>query len=339
VTSPIIRVSGLTVGDWIVPSTRFRLFDLLPLLRTRDIIVDVCLPGGRRVGEALALGGAIARADVVLVQKRLIPSWVVRILRSRRVPLVYDFDDAIWVAPDGSPTPAQDRARLEALIAGSSAVIAGNRYLSAWAERLRDEVTVIPTTLDTGVWRPLSHRQPNLTLGWVGTGGNLRHLESILPAVDHVLAAHPDVRLVVVSDTSPAAVANRDRVQFRRWDLRSQVADLADIDIGLMPLPDTPWTRGKCGFKALQFMALGAPVVVSPVGVNAEIVADGTNGLLALSEDDWVGALDRLIRDAGLRTRLGKAARNTVVKAYDIGRAADALASVLRSVRDHARAT
>jgi glycosyltransferase involved in cell wall biosynthesis len=309
------------------------LLNLVPLLRARDIVVDVCLPGGSRFSELLAVSGGVMRAHVVLVQKRLIPTWLVHVLLRTKVPVVYDFDDAVWVTPSGDPVPARERSRLELLVSGASAVVAGNLYLSGWAEQLQQEVTVIPTTLDTGVWSPKRRRaHQDLKLGWVGTRGNLTHLELIRPALARVLDAHPNVRLVVVSDTLPACFRNDDRIEFRRWELANEVSTLADVDVGLMPLTNNAWTRGKCAFKALQFMALAIPVIVSPVGMNSDVISHGHNGLFAVTEEDWITSLESLIGDGDLRQRLGEAGRSTVVENYDIVRAADALSSVLRKV-------
>ena len=178
-------------------------------------------------------------------------------------------------------------------------VMAGNRYLADYATRLSDAVTVIPTTIDTKLYRPELHRPrvgASVTIGWTGSHSTLRHLERLVPALSELARTHP-FRLVVVGAEAPDVPGAE--VVSRHWTAETEVEDLSDIDIGLMPLSDEPWTRGKCGLKVLQYMGLGIPAVVSPVGVNTEIVAHGENGLVANRDAAWVDHLKTLMNDSG----------------------------------------
>jgi len=150
-------------------------------------------------------------------------------------------------------------------------------------------------------------------IGWTGSYSTYQHLERIYPILARLAKRHR-FRLVIVGTEAPEI--HGVEVDFRPWRSETEAHDLADLDIGIMPLPDDAWSRGKCGLKALQYMALGIPPVVSPVGVNTEIVNDGVNGLVAETEDEWVDRLARLIENPPLRERLGRAARRTIEERY-----------------------
>jgi glycosyltransferase involved in cell wall biosynthesis len=194
-------------------------------------------------------------------------------------------------------------------------------------------VEVLPTTIDVDVYRPQPREGRDLVrVGWSGSPTTAAHLRSMEGALRRLLDKFP-IELVIMGD--PAfRLAGTPRVTVVPWSSDREIAEVGAFDIGLMPLPDDDWSRGKCGFKALLYMALGVPPVVSPVGVNTEIVSDGENGLLASSEDEWVEAVGRLVRDAPLRARLGAAGRSTVVDRYSGQGWAPRFLEVLRQAAD-----
>jgi glycosyltransferase involved in cell wall biosynthesis len=201
-------------------------------------------------------------------------------------------------------------------------VIAGNDYLAEYASRFNKTVTVVPSSIPVEDYP----QAPNSSLvGWIGSRTTLHYLKLLKPAFE-TLGITP--RIVASGD--PAQLGFE--TEFRPWRLDTELSELSQIGIGIAPLPDTPWERGKCGVKILQYMACGIPVVASPVGVAPHIITHGVNGLLACRMEDWEPALQSLISDPKLRQRLGAAGRTTVEKRFRVQRAAEAVNSVLRSL-------
>ena len=243
------------------------------------------------------------------------PPVVERLMASRRVPIVYDFDDAIYL-PNASGAN-QLFARLKSvrkvgtICALSQHVTVGNRYLERFAEHHARKVSVIPTTIDVERYLPRgAHRRDSpVVIGWMGSETTLPHLMMIREPL-RTLAARRRFVLHVVStrDVSIDGV----EVWSTRWSAAHEVRDLQSFDIGVMPLPDDAWTRGKCGAKLLLYMGVGVPGVASPVGVNADIVDDGVNGFLAKTDAEWVDKLSALIDSPALQASMGAAARRTV---------------------------
>jgi glycosyltransferase involved in cell wall biosynthesis len=218
-------------------------------------------------------------------------------------------------------------------------VIAGNSYLADYARQTNQNVSIVPTTIDTEKYQllPRSGSDHVPVIGWTGTFSTVQHLDTLAGALKR-LAQKESFRLVVIGP--PVYKIDGVDVEAVKWRSATEVADLRQIDIGIMPLPDESWTRGKCGCKALQYMALAIPTVCSPVGVNAEIIQDGVNGLLATTEDEWVEKLTKLLHDPELRARLGDAGRKTVETKYSAAVHAPRVYEILRSVvaRSDARA-
>ena len=283
----------------------------------------------RRLREALLS----ALPDVIFVYREaalLGPAWLERIFAWRK-PLVFDFDDAIYLQ-DTSVANAWARAlkspgKTAALCRLAHGVTVGNETLAAFARQHAARVTVIPSSIDTDRYRP-PERAPNRrpVVGWTGSLTTLRYLEELLPTLRR-LRQTCDFELRVIGGEVRADGLD---VSCLPWRASTEVADLGTLDVGLMPLADDPWSRGKCGMKALQYMGLAIPAVVSPVGANTEIVRDGVNGFWAKSPEEWVDRLTLLLRDSGLRKRLGQAARHTVEQEYSARVQAPRLAQVLR---------
>ncbi len=258
------------------------------------------------------------------------PPWVERAV-ARRLPLVYDFDDAIYL-PASSAANARmmflkDPGKAAALCGLAVHVTPGNEHLAAFARRHAHHVTVIPSTIDTALYvprpRPPSER---LVIGWTGSPTTIPYLAALTPALRRLRAAM-DFRLRVIGGRIEVPGLDIECVP---WTAETEVDDLRAIDIGLMPLADDEWTRGKCGMKALQYMALEIPAVVSPVGVNSTIVRPGVNGMHARTDDDWISALLALGSDPALRERLGREGRRTVDEEYSAAVHAPRMARVLK---------
>lgn len=325
------------------PSQRFRWEQYIGPLRERGVALepssfldprgmDVAYRPGAWAAKTVATAAGLRRRlhdvvaarryDLVVVHRESLPlgpAWIERALSSAGVPYAFDFDDAIYLpaASDANRRYAwlKRAGKTAQAIRNASLVLAGNRHLADWARRHTKRVVVVPTTVDTDRYRPAvrPERTP-LCIGWSGSRTTIVHLR-LLDRVLRELQRERGVRIRVIGDESYRI--DGAAVQALDWDARTEVADLSQIDIGIMPLPDDEWSRGKCGLKALQYMALGIPTVLSPVGVNREI-AEGGAALLASTEQEWRDALRALIDDPGLRARLGQAGRARVERHYSL---------------------
>jgi glycosyltransferase involved in cell wall biosynthesis len=266
------------------------------------------------------------------------PAIYERLLAQKRVPFILDFDDAIWLAGQGSLNGLFSRLRFPAKTASicrlASAVTVGNPYLARWAGQHNRHVGVVPTSIELGQYPIQPEPQEadtggRFVIGWSGSHSTLVHLESAREAIERLANQHP-LTLRVICDRPPPRPFQGVETQFVRWRADNEAEEVGRCHVGIMPLPDDEFTRGKCGLKALQFMATGRPVIVSPVGVNRDIVTDGDNGLLASSVQEWVSAFERLRASAETRHRLGQAGRHTVETRYSASIAAEQFAAVVR---------
>lgn len=339
-----MKLLFLTQYDEQGASSRCRVYQYLPHLARRGIEGEV-IPRLPSAGKLWRRANAV---DGVFVQKR-VPS-LPRLLALRRARrLWFDFDDAIWLrrGADGKVRPAslRKRVRLAATLRLVDGVVAGNEYLAAYARRWNSRVTVLPTPIDSeyysGQWivgsgqsgedpLPTTHYPlpTAVRLGWVGHPDNLCYLRRLEPAFAALAKRFPGLALRVVCSEPYASKALP--VENISWTLADEVANLRAMEIGLMPLEDDPWTRGKCGYKALQYMAVGVPVVCSPVGMNTDIITEGENGLLAADLNDWERQLARLLHSPELRQRLGAAGRRSVEEQYSLAVMAERLAALLQ---------
>lgn len=265
--------------------------------------------------------------DLVIVQREAFMTGSTRFeerLAASGVPMIYDFDDAIWHMDVSDANRRfswlKDPAKTSRLIGMARHVIAGNDYLADYARSFNERLEVIPTVIDTDSYAP--HPAPprpdgKVVIGWTGSYTSLTHLKQQLPMLRDLYAQWGD-RIIfrVISDRDLDAPGLP--VENIRWGSAREVQDLEGIDIGIMPLPDDEWSRGKCGFKGLQYMGMGKAVVLSRVGVNSTIVQHGRNGLLASTREEWLDALGQLIASTDLRARLGAEARRTVEEHYSV---------------------
>jgi glycosyltransferase involved in cell wall biosynthesis len=359
--SRVLALVGKAPG--ISPGQRFRIEQWAPHLRARHgLEVDFHVfesPSLTRVlyqpGHRLAKGVGLLRDtwrrrevlrlarryDVVLVYREaamLGPALYERLLSWTRAPIVYDFDDAIWLPSPGSVNGALQRLRFPgktaAICALARRVVVGNEHLAAWARRHNPRVTVVPTSIELArfpVQPPLAAGEP-FTVVWTGTFSTLPHLELARPALER-LARRRRLRVRVICDRPLARPIEGAETEFVRWRADEEAAQVGRAHVGLMPLPDDEAARGKCGCKALQYMAAGRPAIVSPVGVNAEIVRDGENGLCARGDEEWVRALDALAGAPERAAQMGAAARRTVEERFSAEHAAARFAEAVHEAR------
>ncbi len=265
--------------------------------------------------------------DLIFVQREAFMTGSTRFERlfaKSGAKLIFDFDDAIWhldVSEGNKKLGWLKRPGKTADIIGySHHVIAGNNYLADYARQFNPNVTVIPTTIDTEYHRPHTLPEPKreqVCIGWTGSHTTVKHFR----LAEHVLLRLKErygekIRFKLIGD--PEYSNDALGLKGTPWTLADEVDKLRNIDIGIMPLPDDEWAKGKCGFKGLQYMAMEIPPVMSPVGVNTEIITHGENGFIAGNDEEWYATLCRLIEEPDLRSRIGKAARQTIIDRYSV---------------------
>jgi glycosyltransferase involved in cell wall biosynthesis len=301
-------------------STRYRVLQYLPHLDQEGIDYEI-VALSRQSRNRLSLARRIRNFDTVFIQKKLFSFLDLYWVRKLAKRMVYDFDDSVmYKSGPASRRQQQRQQRRFAVTAGKAdLVIAGNRYLQQEALPFNREVRLLPTVLDMDRYiarEESGDKTREVVLGWIGSRGTLRYLQDIGPALEELGRRWPGLKLKIVADDF--FDLNNVHVIKKPWSAADEIADLHSFDIGLMPLTDDIWTRGKCGFKLLQCMAVGLPVVCSPVGVNADIVTDGREGFHATTREEWVAKLDALIADSDLRRQMGQHGRLRVADAFSL---------------------
>jgi len=290
----------------------------LGMLRDRGIDCEVVTFPAGFGGRQRLFRHAAGFDGVFLHKKRL--NWLdAASLRRCARRILYDFDDAVMYR-DREPERIS-RARLRSFsrtVRLADVVIAGNAYLAEHALRHNSNAHVVPTGVDLGPYREARPRNDDgrVRLVWIGSKTTLKYLAGIQTILESLAGRFDNLILRTISDEH-LDMASR-KVERCRWSRKTEAADLMTADIGLAPLPDDPFTRGKCGFKILQYQAAGLPVVASPVGVNAQYVRDGITGFLARDPGQWIDRLSDLIANPELRMALGRAGRQEV-EAFDVG--------------------
>lgn len=281
----------------------------------------------------------IKRFDIVVIEYELLPyspAFLERLLRWSGVPYLVDYDDALFHRYDSHPNGLVRMLlgnKIATVMRNAELVIAGNRYLADYAENSGAKRTeMLPTVveLDRYPMKNLVGADSGVfTVGWIGSPSTSKYLTLIASALtEHCIEANGRVRLIGSGNVSLPDVP----IEILPWREEAEVELLQACDVGIMPLPDEPWTRGKCGFKLIQYMTCGLPVIASPVGVNKEIVEHGVNGFLAETHDEWVLALETLHNDLVLRKTMGAAGRRKVEEKYCLQVTAPRYVEILRSV-------
>lgn len=330
----------------ISPGQRFRFEHYLPYLFSKGISYSVSsfysrkgwsvlYKSGKASEKIIRTAGGFFRRfkdvfrlpfhDYIYIYREAAPAgpplfeWVAaKIFRKK---IIYDFDDAIWVPI----TSEQNKialyfrwfSKIGTICKLSYIVSTGNDYLAAFAKKYSKHVVVIPTVVNTSEVHKGSQDHKNLkpVIGWTGTFSTLKYLDIVLPAIKELQEKY-DFTFIVIANKDPELPLKN--YQFIQWTKENEIDDLLNIHIGMMPLYDGELEKGKCGFKAIQFMALGIPVVVSPVGVNTTIVTHGKDGFVASTEKEWKEYLEKLLTDAQLRSTLGAMGRKKIQSEYSV---------------------
>jgi glycosyltransferase involved in cell wall biosynthesis len=338
--------------SFIGPSSRYRIYQYIPYLRDAGIGVTVA-PLFReswfkiinlRWGPLRAAAKAfyfftrlfariidilkVRHCDVYCLEHQAfpyMPAFWERITKRMNPNMILEFDDAIFLSfLHGSKIPK--------LIKMSNHIIVGNNFLKNYAFQFNPHVTVIPTVIDTRRYRPKKDYgiQGRLNIGWIGLAYNLPYLQEIAKILPKLKKEIGEFVLTIIS--SQGFELGGVEVIFKEWSYKNEVKEIRNLDIGIMPLADDKWAKGKCGLKVLQYMACGVPVVASPVGVNNEIISDGENGFLAATDFEWLEKLSLLAHDEELRRAMGRKGRETVEKNYSLRMWGPRVASLYRSL-------
>lgn len=364
-TSPQRRLKVVALANkrWgLAPGQRFRFEQWAPhLARDHGIDIDLLPFESDALTQALYLPGhrvrkatwvmfdffrrsqVVARArhyDAVLLfrEASLIgPAFYERLIAWTGKPIIFDFDDSIWSANQARVNGLFSRlhffGKTKTLCRIAAAVTPGNEFLAAYARQYNDNVTVMPTSIDLDAYRVITEPADNspFVICWTGSTSTLADFEHARPALE-TLAGRLPIRVKIVCNRPPDRPIRGAEMQFVPWTAENELEDVGRCHVGIMPLPDDEVRRGKCGLKALQYMATGRPVVASAVGVNTEIVKSGRNGFLARTDSEFVDALMQLAQSPELRSKLGREARRTVENGYSAEIVARRFAAVVRSV-------
>ena len=300
------------------PSYRYRVEQMLPRFACAGHECEVqFLP--RNVVSRLLLYRRLPSFDVVVIQKRLLSPAELRLIRVRSKRLIFDFDDTLIYDAEGRLEP-RSLNRFVAMVHSADLMVCGNEYLAEQAARYGGRSVVIPTAIDTDRFqmRPASSRSSTITIGWTGSRSSKRYLNEIFPILA-TLKGSIEVKIIAESSEGLSLDAlSGTPYRFVKWSAESEVVETAEFDIGLMPLPDDNLTRGKCGCKALQYLALGVPAVCSPVGVNRNILKHGIDGFLPETPQDWKSILQTLVENPALREQIGRAGRVTAESRFSL---------------------
>jgi len=347
-------VSAETTYPSMTPGSRVRLVQLAPHLRAHGVSLNylttlsdaeyLALTSPQRVAglpaKAHAFMSGVARAikppqpaDLLLVYRLRFLTPIPRIEPIPKLD-VYDFDDALLV---GSTFPwnrrlawlKREAARCRTYLSRARLVIAGNSYLAETARSYARGIEVIPSCVDPSIQPLRAHAETDpVRIGWIGSASTAPYLAQLMPVFERLNANRVRAKLVVVGTT---VNLRAPWMEHREWSLDTEQAELANFDIGVMPLPDDEWTRGKCGYKLLQYFAAAVPAVASPVGVNRSIIGNA-RGYLAETAVDWFRALSELINDVDLRREMGANGRAFVEREFSYQRWAPEYAALLRQL-------
>lgn len=355
-----IRVVAVSAQGLTTPGFRARVLLLQPELVRHGVRVDPWALFTQGEVETFSRGGLRQRVTVLLGARRRLahrlsdsagahsvaliqrqadfhPSLGLERRAAAGRRLIWDVDDAIWL--DASRAAGGHRLaalkgttrKVRWLASHADCVVAANAYLADFLSRYSSRVTIVPSVVDTRAVRLRRHEdRPELVLGWIGSSTTAPYLLRLARAISRVSRELPDrsLRLLLVGGTMPSE--NGFAVESAPWSIEGELEALRRIDVGLMPMPDNAWTRGKSAYKALQYMSAGIPVVGDDVGVASTVVEPGKAGFVVRDEDEWVEALVTLARDAQLRTRLGGHGRQRVEKDFSVTRWAPVVAKLLR---------
>lgn len=332
-----MRILFVTEGT-LAPSSRFRVQQFLPHFEREGIECQVVAGYGDRYNKIAATRWAAPyklaarsqrflktlvapRPDILFLQRPILPFSAIpeHLLTLRDTPSIFDVDDAIFLAPDSSDSPRR-RATFLHSVQRATHYFAGNRFLAEQGGA-PEKTSVIPTVIDTERYAPgqsTFRRQGEVVIGWIGSATTTRYLDQVLPALRDIRNRYDHVRIRIVSSHMPTHLAVEERFEFVPWSVDQEIDALRSFDIGIMPMEHSRVSLGKCGFKMIQYMAMGTAVVADPFGANADIFNGSNAGALPENLDQWSTALAQLVEDEAYRQRCGENARQHAEAHYSI---------------------
>lgn len=276
---------------------------------------------------------SVSRISDILNSNQYDAVWLNRIIVSSlfmekfiRRPLIYDVDDAIWINNERIIRQIGEKAQT---------ILAGNSFIADWFSKVNHNVQIIPTAVNTQWFIPSSQVDEDIfRIVWTGSNQTMHYLVNIENALARFLNNRKDTLLVVVSDVRPDfKVIKPDRISYVKWTPENELLAIHEARVGIMPLVNSVWEQGKCSFKMLQYMSCGLPVLVSPVGMNSEVMKKGEIGYAASNEDEWVSALEELYKDPGKGKKLGLNGRQVILNNYSVDKIAGSLIRIFRNIK------
>ena len=316
-----------------VNSCRYRVLQYLPYLKEAGIEVAVHFYQ-RTWRDKLRFYNTLGQYDIFYIHRKLFPPLEFAYIREKAKKIIYDFDDAIMYRSSSSKNPysLSRRIKFAYMMRRVDFVIAGNQFLKSEVLPYNIHVEVIPTSIDLSRYSAKRHlrKKGPVIVGWLGSSSTLKYLRNFMPTLERLYMKHPHFQLKIVCDHFLDSV--KMPVIKQKWSAETEEADLKSFDIGVMPLSDDLWSRGKCGLKILQYFSVGVPTVCTPVGVNRDIVQDKVNGFWAQNEKQWEDRLLTLIKKDDLRRAMGIRGRKTVENLYTVEVNAPRLLGILKKV-------
>lgn len=316
----------LTLRDIYLASSRYRVYQYLDKLRSKGIQCEVKpLPKKGVISRIIFIINSVCSAinkDTVFIQKILFPSPVVYILKILNKNIIFDFDDALYTEHSSEMSTirsAKRQRRLMTILRLSKLIIVGNKHLEKYAKAFNRNVVIIPSSIDTDFYKTKKkYNSSPLIIGWIGTSMNLFYLKKLDDVFEAIYQKYKDKVVFKVVCDKPFLPEKDIKVINKKWTLEDEISEIETFDIGVMPLNNDEFSKGKCAFKALQYMACGVPCIVSPIGANTEVVKEGLNGYYADSSEEWIKKLSVLIENKNLREKFGKNGRKIVEKEYSV---------------------
>lgn len=327
-----MKIKFLTIGNKNYPSSRYRGYDFVKELNKRGLKSKISPIGDKKYFlnlcfEFLTLFNFKKR--IIYLQKvdHPIIRFLLRLHRLKGNKVIFDFDDAIFIL---------EPQKTKSIIKISDVVIVGNNYLSNYTKKYNKNVFVIPTSIDLekigSLRKDYSKNNKKIVIGWIGSKWTLKYLEEIKKSLEKLSKKYPfELRIIGPKNCEDELPKFKNiTIKIIPWKFETEWKELLKVDIGIMPLPDNDWAKGKCALKLLQYMALGIPAIGSNVGANKEAIKNGKTGFLVSNEKEWEVALEKLIKDKKLRMKLGKAGRKTVEKNYSLEKNVSKLSKIIK---------
>jgi glycosyltransferase involved in cell wall biosynthesis len=314
---------------------RFRVKEFIPFFEQNGVSVQL-LRVPRGIGGRVRVFRSLRNYDVVIIQRKLLTGLDLLFVRHWAKRIVFDFDDAIMYRSSRhkSQVSRQRMKRFANMMRSADAVTAGNTYLAEQAALFidRDRIFVMPTIVDVTEYAVKDYGQKgnDFIVGWIGSASTLHYLASIAPAIQNAARRIGNLKLKIVCNR----FLDIDGVQIikKTWRPQDVSDDLMSFDVGVMPISDDPWTRGKCGFKLVQYLAAGVPAIASPVGINRDLVVPGVTGLWAETLEEWAERFVELAGNWELRKKMGRAGRKLIEEHYSLQVTAPRFLEILRKV-------